>query len=51
MEKYAVIFERSDSGYSAYAPEFPGCVAGAETLEETRELMAEAIRLYLEETK
>ncbi len=42
--KYAVIYETgASSGYSACAPDLPGCVAAAATLEETRELMEETI--------
>ena len=37
--KYAVIYEKSRTGYSAYAPDLPGCVAAGSTLEETGELM------------
>ena len=45
--KYAVIYERTDTGYSAYAPDLPGCVAAGATLRETEELMREAIDLHL----
>jgi predicted RNase H-like HicB family nuclease len=47
--KYAVIYETgSGGGDSAYVPDLSGCVAAARTLEETRELMEEAIELHLE---
>lgn len=36
------------NGYSAMVPDLPGCVAAAETVEEVRELIAEAIRLHLD---
>ncbi|MFM6526861.1 MAG: type II toxin-antitoxin system HicB family antitoxin, partial [Dolichospermum sp.] len=39
------------SNYSAYVPDLPGCVACGDTLEETEELMKEAIELYLEVLK
>jgi predicted RNase H-like HicB family nuclease len=48
MREYVVVYERAASNYSAYAPDLPGCVAAAETIEETEALMKEAIRLYLE---
>ena len=35
-------------GYSAYAPDLPGRVAAARTLEETRALMEEAIEFHIE---
>lgn len=48
MREYVVVYERAASNYSAYAPDLPGCVAAAETIEETEALMKEAIQLYLE---
>lgn len=48
MSKYAVVFERSRTGYGAYVPDLPGCVAAAPTLEETENLIRGAIELHLE---
>jgi predicted RNase H-like HicB family nuclease len=48
MSKYTVFFERTATGYSAYVPDLPGCVAAASTLEETRQLMREAIEFHIE---
>jgi predicted RNase H-like HicB family nuclease len=45
--KYVVVCEKSDTGYSAYVPDLPGCVSAGETLEETRRLIREAIELHL----
>lgn len=45
---YLVIFERSATGYGAYAPDLPGCAVVGKTLDEVRELMREAIALHLE---
>ena len=47
MQKYAVIFEKSRTGYSAYLPDLPGCIAAGSTLQETEQLMREAIELHL----
>lgn len=46
--RYAVVFEKSETGYGAYVPDLPGCVAAGETLEETNSLIKEAIALHLE---
>ncbi|MFM9158282.1 MAG: type II toxin-antitoxin system HicB family antitoxin, partial [Dolichospermum sp.] len=46
-----VVYEWAGSNYSAYVPDLPGCVACGDTLEETEELMKEAIELYLEVLK
>ena len=32
--KYAVVIERTESNYSAYVPDLPGCVAVGDTLAE-----------------
>jgi predicted RNase H-like HicB family nuclease len=49
--KYAVIFEKTKTGYSAHVPDLPGCVAAARTLKSTEKLMREAIELHLESMK
>lgn len=51
MSKYTVFIEPTDTGYSAYAPDLPGCVAAASTLEETRLLIKEGIEFHIEGMK
>jgi len=47
--KYAIVIEKvPDSNYSAYAPDLPGCVATAQTVEEIKRLMTEGIEFHLE---
>lgn len=46
--KYAVVIERSETGYGAYVPDLPGCVAVGETVGETERLIREAIEFHLE---
>src|ERR1017187_2251290 len=46
--KYLIIYEKTATGYSAYAPDLPGCIAGGLTFEETAELMGGAIQMHLE---
>jgi predicted RNase H-like HicB family nuclease len=48
MTEYTIIIEDSGSNFAAYAPDVPGCVAAADTIEETRQLMEEALALHLE---
>jgi predicted RNase H-like HicB family nuclease len=48
MSKYTVFFARTATGYSAHVPDLPGCVVAATTLDETRELMREAIEFHIE---
>ena len=46
--KYPVIYEPSPTGFSAYVPDLPGCVAAGESLDETRDLIAGAIAMHIE---
>jgi predicted RNase H-like HicB family nuclease len=48
MNRYAVLIEATNNGYSAHVPDLPGCVAAGTTLEETRQLIKEAIQFHLE---
>jgi predicted RNase H-like HicB family nuclease len=45
--RYAVVIEKASTGYGAYVLDLPGCVAAAESEEEIRELIREAIELHL----
>jgi len=45
--RYLVVYEPSATGYGAYVPDLPGCVATGTTLAETRELMREALAAHL----
>ena len=46
--EYVVIFEAGENSYGASVPDLPGCIAVAETMEEVRELIAEAIEFHIE---
>ena len=46
--KYTVVIEKTGNGYSAYLPDLPGCVAAAETLAETEDLIRRGIVYHLE---
>lgn len=48
MTEYVVLFEKGETGWGAYVPDLPGCVAVAKTREETEKLIREAIVLHLE---
>ena len=48
--EYLIIVERYGPGaYGAYVPELPGIGVAGKTEDEVHELVADAIRLYLEE--
>jgi predicted RNase H-like HicB family nuclease len=46
--KYAVIIEKSETGFGAYAPDLPGVGVVGDTQEEVRRLIREAIVFHLE---
>lgn len=48
MKRYAVVYEKASSNYAAYVPDLPGCVATGATIEETGELILEAIRFHVD---
>jgi predicted RNase H-like HicB family nuclease len=48
MSRYTVFIEPTATGFSAYVPDLPGCVAAASTLDETRQLIKEAIEFHIE---
>ena len=48
MMRFLVIIEETDTGYSAYSPDLPGCVSTGATSEEARRNMHQAIELHIE---
>ena len=47
-KKYLVIIEPSRTGYGAYVPDLPGCVASGDTLERVEQNIREGIAFHLE---
>ncbi len=45
---YKVILEKTATGYSAYAPDLPGCVATGKDAKETSQTMKEAMQFHIE---
>lgn len=45
--RYALVIEKAGHNYSAYVPDLPGCIATGATVEETEQLIREAIELHL----
>jgi predicted RNase H-like HicB family nuclease len=51
MKKFLVIFEKTGTGYSAYVPDLPGCIATGRTKKNTEKNIFDAIQLHLEGIK
>lgn len=49
--RYTIILERGPANYSAYAPDFPGCVTAADTEQATVALMKEALEMHIEDMR
>jgi predicted RNase H-like HicB family nuclease len=49
--RYAVVIEKSDTGYGAFVLDLPGCVGVGETIQETERLIKKAIEFHLEGMK
>jgi predicted RNase H-like HicB family nuclease len=47
MYKFLVVIESTESGYSAYSPDLPGCVATGDTREEVEKNMHDAIEMHV----
>lgn len=45
MNKYLIVLEKSETGFSAYSPDVWGCVATGESSEQTLENMRSALIL------
>jgi predicted RNase H-like HicB family nuclease len=45
---YVIVYEKSSNGWGAYAPDLPELGVVGQTLEETKQLIREAIEFHLE---
>jgi predicted RNase H-like HicB family nuclease len=48
MKKYLIVVEPTNTGYSAYSPDLPGCVSTGRTREDVEQNMREAIAFHLD---
>ena len=51
MSRYLIIIERTETGFSAFSPDLPGCVATGATRADVERNMQEAIALHVEGLK
>ncbi|WP_416676868.1 type II toxin-antitoxin system HicB family antitoxin [Egbenema bharatensis] len=49
--QYLIVIEQTETGYSAYSPDLPGCVSTGATREEMAQNMREAIKFHLDGLK
>ena len=48
MSRYLIIIEETATGFSAYSPDLPGCVATGATRNEVEQEMHDAIEFHIE---
>ena len=48
MSTWTVVYEKTETGWSAYVPALPGVGVAGDTRAETEQLVAEAIAFHLE---
>jgi predicted RNase H-like HicB family nuclease len=46
--RYLIVVEPTETGFSAYSPDLPGCVATGRTREEVEDQMREAIEFHID---
>jgi predicted RNase H-like HicB family nuclease len=48
MKRYLIVVEETQTGFSAYSPDLPGCISTGRTREDVEKNMQEAIALHLD---
>lgn len=48
MSRYLIVIEETSTGFSAYSPDLPGCIATGATRPEVEREMTSAIEFHLE---
>ena len=51
MLKYLIIFEKTETGFSAYVPDLPGCIATGRTKAIVEKNILDAIHFHLDGMK
>lgn len=51
MTRYLILIEPTDTGFSAYLPDVPGCVSTGRTVEEVEANMREAVAGHIAELR
>jgi len=48
MSRYLIIIEETATGYSAYSPDLPGCIAAGKARDRVEREMRDAIDIHLD---
>jgi len=47
MKRFLIVIEQTETGYSAYSPDLPGCISTGRTESEVQMNMRDAIEFHL----
>jgi predicted RNase H-like HicB family nuclease len=48
MTRYLIVIEETSTGFSAYSPDLPGCIATGSTREEVEGEMHDALEFHID---
>jgi len=48
MRRYLVVIEATPTGFSAYSPDLPGCVASGVSRDEVEQAMQDAVSFHVD---
>jgi predicted RNase H-like HicB family nuclease len=48
MTRYLIVIEETSTGFSAYSPDLPGCVATASTRSKVEKEMRDAVEFHID---
>lgn len=48
MHRYLIVIEPTATGFAAYSPDLPGCIATAASRRDLEQRMREAVELHIE---
>lgn len=46
--RYAIVIEKAENNYAAYAPDVPGCAATGATIEEAKRELQAALKFHFD---
>jgi len=49
--RYAIVIERTESNYSAYVPDLPGCIATGTSIQQIEAEIREAIEFHFDDLR
>lgn len=48
MKRFLIVIEKTKTGYSAFSPDVPGCIATAQTKKAVQNRIRKAIQFHIE---